>query len=143
MAVRPESQHDQIEPAGGRNGALVVAAHLGEIDGVHRERPAAPGGDGGPAKELRAHLPPEVAVGRRRRTQLVDREHAHARVVDRLGRLQGLEPPVHAPRRPPGRHRQGEVGPRTKAITEEVGGHLRQLIGIARDDEAHRTVSVY
>jgi len=82
-------------------------------------------------------LTPEIAVGGRRRTELVDGEHAHPRVVDRRARLELGHACVHAARRAARRYGHGQVGTRADSLTEDVGGDFGQLVGIAGDQDMH------
>ena len=137
MRVRPEPQHDDVEPTGLRDRRLVRRAHGLEVGRVHREGPAARGVHAGPRQELRAHLPPEIAVGRRGRAQLVDRKDPHLCIVHGVTRLQRGHARVHPPGRAAGRDGHREIGPRADTLPEEVRGDLGQLVGVAGDQDLH------
>src|SRR5207249_6963731 len=102
VSVGPEAEHHEIEATQPSDRLLVLAAHHVQIWGIHAESMAVLRLHLRPRQELAAYLAPEVAVGGRRRAQLVHAQHTHSGELDRRVRLQIAQPLVHPPRRTAG-----------------------------------------
>ncbi|HEY2996401.1 MAG TPA: hypothetical protein VGM22_26600 [Methylomirabilota bacterium] len=87
--------------------------------------------------------PSDCRLAHRALDHLVGEDVAHRRgSFHGRGRLQRPQHPVHPPRRAAGGHRHRDLGPGAHAIAKQLGRHLGQLSGVARDHEPHRLRSV-